>query len=1040
MSSRHRANTAARRSRRISPGVLRRIADVFTHSRSLKLTAALAVLAPVLAPSASAGAANVTPGPDGRQAFPTPDEVTELPPIEVTGTYIAPTPGLRAGMAPLDSATAARIRELGTTDLLQTLERITPALTGNFNTGHEVNDGGFGESYAGIRNLRSLVLLNGRRLGNSSFSNGQLVDLNTIPLAAIERVEILKDGASALYGSEAVGGVINIITKREFSGLEIGGRYGVATGEGSAAEHGASMVAGWPTDRGWFMAAAQYHHRDPVLSTERDIAHLGVAELDARNIYPNGVSYLSPSFAGRIQDSTGTYELNRAAYTTPPVLPGMTFSGPTAIADYLEAFRAANPGAPDPYIREGDSTPLNTALFGTHVLQEQDRAQFFAAAEHQILEDRMKVFADFLYAGIRSEGSLAPSPVSGLGAAQANIRLPADNPYNPFGIDLGADGAASPRVRSRFVDLGKRVFKSDTDYFHVAGGLRGELEGDYGYEVAGTYNRYDQVQRTRNALNGEALDLSLRPLLDAAGQPVIDPVSGRPLSQLSDRHGPVPVYNLFSGGRLSDGFNDPRTLDAIRSTLRRTGTSDEWNLTAVVAGAPFELPAGDFRFASGVSVGSESLSVDFDPLTLRGRTPGITARSPTSGERDNWAVFVETRIPLAAPQMGIPGLHRLEVSASGRHEQFDPGGEATVPKVSVRWQPVDEQWTLRATYSRSFVAPTTWELFGGTSQSAPVLALPQSPGGPIDFRQEYTSNLSNDDLDAVDAENWGFGIVISPRAVRGLTLSVDYYRITTRNDIFRMSPQIMVDSINALGAASPWARYFTRSDGSRITTGEPDQANDADWGDLGVPLLNGARVQTHGIDFGLEYVVPTGAAGTFTLFANASLLLGFEYSDPAIGGPYSYDGLYTDASLGTAGAQGTLPDYIVNSGVHWEMPLGAHSLDVTLFAQYIPSVESPGTAHPANGSFSPGFNGYTWDGSVWTVDDWYRLDVQVSFELGRHRRSSRQWYDGTRLTVGCLNFTDSDPPLIAAAYEDNTDKSTYDILGRFVYFEISRSF
>src|SRR5439155_16125069 len=169
--------------------------------------------------------------------------------------------------------------------------------------------GGFGEANLGLRNLATLVLLNGRRLGNSAFSNGAFVDVNTIPLSMIERIEVLKDGASALYGSEAVGGVINIITKKNYNGAEISGRVGFPTQKTSndLLEYRASIVAGTSTEQSWFTAGAQYYHMDPLLTKDRDIASEGILTRLNKNLV--APSYMRPSYPGRVQDGTGSYIL-----------------------------------------------------------------------------------------------------------------------------------------------------------------------------------------------------------------------------------------------------------------------------------------------------------------------------------------------------------------------------------------------------------------------------------------------------------------------------------------------------------------------------------------------------------------------------------------------------------------------------------------------------------------------------------------------------------------------------------------------------------
>lgn len=956
-----------------------------------------------------------------------------LPPVLVTGSLIPTASTL--DVAPLDVVTAEKIQTLGNSDILQTLKKITPSLSGSLNVGQEVNNGGFGESNIAIRNQPTLVLLNGRRLGNSSFSSGQFVDLNTIPMAAIDRVEVLKDGASALYGSEAIGGVVNIITKKNYTGTEIGGKFGAATGKGQFYQYEASIVSGLETDRASFVAAAQFFHQDPLKTTDRSTAGMDAAELDALGIYSGGQSFQSPSFDGEVQTGgqryllkghpfligTGDYD---ASLTTPPVFAGQTF---TTVDDYNNY--AISHGYPNGvYVPYGGL--INTTKFGTHTIQSQQRATFFGDGNYQLHGKELQVYGTFLYANIESEGALAPSPVVGLAPKQSNIDIPANNPFNPFGIALGPSGAlppGGPRIRSRFIDSGNRLFQSQTDYYHFVGGLKGEFESGYTWDAGYTYNRYDQVQYTRNAINGSALDKALTPNSDPTK-------AALGLSQLQNSSGDyVPVWNLFS----IRGYNSPETIDAVRTTLFQTGVSDDWSAAGTITGNPFDLPAGKVGLAVGGGFNSASLQVDFDGLTQIGKVPGLNAADPTSGHRDSWAGFVEVRLPITSPEQDLKLLHSLEITASGRYETFDPGGDSAVPKVGLRWQPFDEQVMLRGSYSQSFVAPTTFQLFGGSAVNNPFLLTPDN------FAQETTVNLSNSGLKPVDAENYGVGIVISPKCIKGLTVSVDYYHLQTKNDIFRVGEQAMVNDLNVNGSASMWQPYYQRADGTKLTTTAVDQVLDGSWGVLKVPLMNGAQTETDGLDIMANYVLETEKAGTFNFYANANVLFKYRYQDPVSGGPYPYEGLYTDIFGGIAGAQGTLPDYLINCGVTWDTKVGDGKLALTLDAEYVPEVTDLGSLHPSNLDFEnnvdDGLNDYTMDGGAWKVNAYYKLDAQISYEIGKYRDSKR-WYDNTRVAVGVNNLTDEKPSLIASSTEDTTDKSTYDIVGRFVYFQVSKKF
>ena len=170
---------------------------------------------------------------------------TEMKKQVVTGSLIPTADSV--GVAPVETIGAADIQKVGGTDILAALKALSPSFSGNGNVGQSLNNGGFGESYLALRNLPTLVLLDGKRINISAFSTyvgTYAVDLNTIPVAMIDRIEVLKDGASTLYGSDAIGGVVNIITKKDFNGVEVSGRYGFATGKGVYNEARGSAVLG----------------------------------------------------------------------------------------------------------------------------------------------------------------------------------------------------------------------------------------------------------------------------------------------------------------------------------------------------------------------------------------------------------------------------------------------------------------------------------------------------------------------------------------------------------------------------------------------------------------------------------------------------------------------------------------------------------------------------------------------------------------------------------------------------------------------------
>ena len=984
----------------------------------------------------------------------------------VTGSLI-PT-AETVGPTPVQSVSVEDIQKAGTSDVMGTLRKLVPGFQGagnyvglvNNNTLIYTGQQGFtGESSIALRNLPTLILIDGRRVAYSALSAGQAVDLNTIPLSMVDRVEVLSDGASALYGSDAIGGVVNIITKKDWNGVEIAGRVGFATEHTSNdfLEYQASLVAGASNERARFVAGVQYYHSDPLFAKDRNVASAGIAELADRNITPP--AYVSPSYPGRVQNGGVSYILAGSPFATgaagylpglnaPPAFPGQHFTNAaTAVIDYNN-YAIANGYTVNgqivhqaPYIpiastplgtqleAVGQGEPLwsalNTTLFGTTSILELDRRSYSGNFEYDLFEKKATIFGSFMYADNKATGQLAPSPVPFL--SLYGIAVPANNPQNPFGIDLGAGGAGDPRIRSRFVDSGNRTFVSQTDFYRFVGGLKGDISPEYSYDAAYNYSRSSQTQQTRNAINGAFLNQAFQPTgaVDAQGQP---------LSQLTDEAGVnLPLYNIFA---LSG--QDPGTLKRLNTTLFSTGLSELWNVEGHVNGSPVELAAGPLQFAVGGSYSFESLKLDFDGLQLAGLVPGLNAATPfKGGTRDRAAGFIEVKVPIFSENNEIPVFHAFELTAAGRYESINPGGDAAVPKVGARWQPVDEQLTLRGGYSQGFVAPSIFNLFGPDSVSNPVLSLPVpgSTNNAMQAGQVTTQTRSNPNLESSDSRQFNAGVVYSPKGVPGLTVGVDYYNVE-QDKIPIADPVAAAHSLNTLGSNSPYNNgplgfYTDAFTGAPLATPAPNQVGVGTWGNLIFPYQGTGKVRTDGLDFTVSYAHPIEQwKSKITVTGNANWVLNYDFqNDPSL--PfYSYVGQYTQ---GWGGSQGLIPDYTAFGSLAWEY----RELTFVASVNYIPSVDNPGFLFPYVGDST---HGSTVDGSAQKIDSYYTIDLQLSYEFGKGKTEGKTWYDSTRLTVGCRNVNDADVPFIAGAVEDNTDKNNYDILGRFVYFEVAKKF
>jgi iron complex outermembrane receptor protein len=991
---------------------------------------------------------------------------TVMKPTVVTGSYIPTAETVTA--TPVQTLTTEAISQAGQADTLITLRQLVPGFTGSGNylgsVNNNVNIGaGFnaftGESYASIRNLTTLVLIDGQRVVSSALSGGQAVDLNSIPIAMIERIEVLKDGASAIYGSDAIGGVINIITKKNYNGFELSSRYGFPTdGPGNnGVQYQVSIVAGVSTDNARFTAGGQIYEQNPLASKDRAIGALNADQLAAANVGA-APAYFSPSYGGKLQAGNGqTYLLASSPFanpsdphyvgsagvqagyngslTTPPVFPGQTFFGPSAVDNY-NAYAIAHgyvaPGftaatTPGPYlVAPGAGAVLNTTDFGTTTILGQDRKQFWANAERDLFEDKLTVYSHLLYSDNSAEGTLAPSPVPSL--LTYNTTIPADNPYNPFGVTLGqGQGAgtnAPPHVRSRFVDFANRDFVSLSDFFQWVGGVKGKITPDYGYDMSFNYGQDRQEQQTRNAINGALLNQAFIPTGAVDAQ-------GRPLSTLTDAAGNnLPVFNMF-GSSLQPGGNGnaASTIDALRSTLFYWGQSELWNGQGVFTASPVDLPAGKLSLAAGGSYQAENLKVLVDGLSQGNLAPGLNVSVPfPAASRKTGAGFIEVNIPVTSPDMNIPGFYDFSINVAGRYQTFDPGGDAAVPKIAIRWQPIDDEITVRGSYNQGFIAPSIFNLFGPAFASNPNVIIPAHGTNVMEVGQVQTEVVGNPNLKASSSEQYGAGIVITPKKfVKGLTVSLDYYHVT-ENNLPVADAQSVADSLAALGPASPYAKGFTTGDGLPFTSAGQVSINN--WINATFPWQPSGALKTDGFDIGANYVIPNDVTGfgKVTLGAVADYKLSYQVQQsPAL--PFvEYKGTFTPF-------QGTIPEWDLNLSLVWEFK----GFTYTVMANYIPEISDPGLLI---GPYSQPQQGFTINNPTqpYKVPDYYTVNMQLSYEFGKDKTEGRKWYDGTKLTVGCLNIADAQPPIISDAVEDNTDKNVYDILGRFVYLEVSKKF
>src|SRR5438094_1424014 len=773
-------------------------------------------------------------------ASPPPAQVTtsataEVERIIITGSNI-PT-AEEVGPNPVDTYRPADIEKLGirnATDLTTFLpQQAGGAMNQNFGAS---GDGTVQFNLRGLLAKETLVLVDGKRVALGSlnavgFSGG--VDINLLPFPMIDHIDILKDGASAVYGSDAITGVVNFFLIHKFRGLEIGGSYG-NTNLGASNDMGeweAWLKAGTGDDKTDIVVIADFWERTGgVFSRDRDLS------ANAFYIPFGGFDFRSGEEPGHVGGFVG-FRLIPKMFFGPGGTPQfgvntpLPHSAPNAATSpfYKNPFVVnpnAYPGAPGimgphafqfrpqfgtDYKGGGDYFFYNFAAV-TPALAPADRQAYYGSFTRDLCDKYLVLFADFKYARSFFDASLAAVPFSpdpfkipgtNIGFSPRGISVPISNPFNPF---TGAaatipnffpDGSGLPvttGVRFRGInDTGPRheKFTYQDSLFDV--GLRGEM-GEFG-EYFKTWNWELGFRYSRN----EGQDLSV----NGASQPGLR-------EALLDTD-PATAFDPFLN------FNAHNTKAARSRVYVTLHNSGEYELPigyATINGDLFSLPAGPVSFALGGEYDAPRWTRDRDALNTTFQTIGSVDGGSARVNRDVWSIYQEVRGPFTSPTWNFPGFYSLEVDFAEREEWYSqntsavlPSGafpfqpaahsqyNAQKPKISVRWQPLDSKYIgaliLRGSYTEAFHAPALSEI------------SPASTGGPIGvvdpllhppFYGSEGRFLGNPNLQPEVAYEWSYGAVYSPKWIKGLTLSADWWHIDMRSITSFLGFQFIVNN------------------------------------------------------------------------------------------------------------------------------------------------------------------------------------------------------------------------------------------------------
>ena len=907
-------------------------------------------------------------------------DATTLDKIEVTGSRIK-----RADIEtsqPIFTLSRAEIQKQGLTSVADILQRISAngaAINSTF------NNGGDGSSGVSLRNLgehRTLVLVNGRRW--STQLNGS-VDLNTIPTAMIERVEVLKDGASTIYGSDAIAGVVNVITRKDFEGAEAGAYLGqYQQGDGNRQAY--DFTIGTGNDRGNVSIGASYVKEEPVMAGDRTISAGGPPFFGGQSGTGVPGSYVDPLNNTRyVLDANG----NRVRYVS-------------AINGYNTA--------PDNYL-----------------LTPQERTSLFAQARYDIA-DNVSFHTDMLYNERISEQLLAAMPVTG----QTLDAQSYYNPTNPDGAYAGSvTGGARDliNVNRRFVETGGRSFNQNVKNWHFYGGLSGFFDlGSHGFDwdTGYRYDRTDENDLTYGLFNTAALGEAYGPsFLDSDG--VVK--CGSAGSVLA---GCAPIDPLGAAGSITQAALDYTSFTAHDSS-RTTSKSYYANMSGELA----SLKAGSLGIAGGYEHRTESGQFDPDAFIAAGLSTG-NAQKPTAGGYDLDEVYLELAIPVLAD---LPGAKLLDFSVATRYSDYNTFGDTLNSKFGFRWKPFDDLM-VRGNWSQGFRAPTINNLYAGATDSYESYIDPCSThsgmrtgqvatkcaaeGVPAAFEQpgdgssrqtlEPFTWTSNSNLQPETSTTRTLGFVYNPSWFEGFDVSLDWWKVEIENAITRPEAQFILDKCyqGTAGEQEIYCGLFSRDaaypgDAYIITQ-------------MNMPLLNLAEYNVEGWDMTVNYRFPETSVGKFAMKWDSTYLSNWSTKATSDSPEEQRQGLYlardpywrikSNLSLDwTLGDWGATWGMRYKSGLFEACPYAGGSVNAEAFCSEPDRVTANGPA-PRNYLGAVTYH-----------------DIQV--------RYNTPW--NATVSLGANNVFGKEPPLSLVAPYNQFD-AQYDLPGAFYYLQYRQRF
>ena len=907
--------------------------------------------------------------------------------IIVTGSRIRRDPlDQSSPVITLDQTTLAQTGLSAIADILQRL----PSAAGGLNTkvnnsgniGNPPDGGGVGAGSAEIdlRYLgakRTLVLVDGLRFVNGASASGipSTVDLNTIPANMIERIEVLQSGQSPLYGSDALAGVVNIITKSSQVGLQASAQFGTfRKGDGHTQDYNASY--GIKGDTTSIVFGASYVKQEAVRTRDRAISQ-----------FPNPfqTSCTDPIGGCSSAPLLGRYDVNGQRLTLrAPVIGRKPVYDPTLVGGDFTRFTSA--------------ARFNFAPFNYFLTPSERYGSFFNLKQELTPDINLRVKAVYSHRNSQNQAAFLPlfiGPDAGNGNLLDTITIDASNPFNPFGT-LSAGNPGDPpanysTVRRRLVEAGQRTYNQKVDTMSLTGGLDGTFvvgAHKWFWDVSAVFGFNDAKQSFTGNVNAANLARGLGPVAKCTA--------------------PCVPVNIFGGA----GSITADQLAFITYTERNRSKQELQDYTANLSGDLFDLPAGPVGFAVGYEHRYQKGSFDPDPITAAGLSSDIPAL-PARGSYTSDEFYGELRVPLLKD---TPFFYSLEVDGAVRHSNFSRSGGTTTYTGSGAWKPVRDL-LFRGSYATGFRAPAIGELFGAASRADAPIDDPCTNVVGSPYRNNTGNVRANCTANGVPANgsyqepNGGqlsvltggnlnlkpetsrtllFGGVYSPSWARSgffsrASVEVNYYDIRVNNAIAPVDAQLTLNRC-ALGGDPLSCAAITRTPNGIIAR-------------INAQLQNIGGIRTRGIDVNANFRTQPGSVGAFGLSLNGNFLSKYSETFPA------NVGFTTTNYLGRTRG---FPD------------------------QSYPRFKGNGTLDWALGALTASFTG-RYIGAVREADDkqlkrTFYGDVQLGYAFFDQRMA---------LTLGVNNVFNQDPPACFSCTGPNYDPTTYDVPGQFGYVRLT---